>query len=64
MENLYVIGQTQGACMAIYICKSKEEANKRELLQKERFPLLTVYKGLTNQFGMVIWEKRIFQNKT
>lgn len=55
MENLYVIGQTHGSTMAIYVCRTKEEAEDRALEQQRRFPSLTVYKGITNQNGMVIW---------
>lgn len=60
MENLYVIGQTQGSTMAIYICQTKEEADKRKLEQKRRFPSLTIYTGTTNHYGMVIWDSPNF----
>lgn len=55
MENLYIIGQTQGSTMAIYVCKTKEEAENRKIEQQRRFPSLTVYEGITNQHGMVVW---------
>lgn len=60
MENIHVIGQVQGATMAIYICKNKEDADKRAIEQQRRFPILTIYRGITNQFGMVVWEKPKF----
>lgn len=56
MENLYVIGQSQGATMSIYICKDKKDAEERAVEQQRRFPMLTIYRGITNCFGMVVWE--------
>ena len=54
MENLHVIGQSQGSTMAIYICKSKKDAEARAIEQQRRFPMLTIYKGITNQYGLRI----------
>lgn len=60
MQTLYIIGQTAGATMSIYICETKEEAKNRAEEQKRRFPLLTVYSGETNINGLVIWDRPTF----